>query len=379
MDKNFCFKIYDELQKNNFKVYFVGGCVRDFLIQNKIKSFKEFLEKKNLDIDITTNAIPKQIKKIFPQEKFLEIGESFNVCIIVKNKFKYEIATFRGEENYDGRKPKKVFVTDEIEDVKRRDFTINGLLYDYKKKKIIDYVNGEKDIKNKIIQTIGNPKKRFCEDYLRMLRAIRFSSQKKFEIEKETLKQIKINSNKIKKISKERIKYELDLILKNNNCEKYFLVLKNTNLLKNIFCCDLNLKNLNKTKNIFIKYSLLFYKISNFEKILFENKFTKKEIKIVYFLVKNLKNNLSKKEIIKLIENKNIELFFEFTKIIKEKKFEKIEKFYLKIKKNKKKFSQLKKFTILNGENLLKKGISGKKIGKKILDEKIKYFYDNIY
>ena len=194
-------EIVKKLRNEGYQAYFAGGCVRDMLIGRKAK-----------DYDVATNAVPSQVLELFPRT--LEIGAQFGVIIVVKNKATVEVATFRSEEKYeDGRHPEKVKFTNVREDALRRDFTINGLYYDPIEDKVMDFVNGQADIKRKIIRAIGNPQERFTEDYLRILRAIRFSSQLDFEIEDETFKAVVANAEMLKNISKERIAAELEGIL----------------------------------------------------------------------------------------------------------------------------------------------------------------------
>ena len=193
--------IIRKLRNKGYQAYFAGGCVRDMLIGRKAK-----------DYDVATNAMPSQVVELFP--KTLEIGAQFGVIMVVKNKATVEVATFRSEEKYeDGRHPGEIKFTNVREDALRRDFTINGLYYDPIEDKVMDFVNGQADLKRKIIRAIGNPQERFTEDYLRILRAIRFSSQLDFEIEDETFKAVVANAEMLKNISKERIAAELEGIL----------------------------------------------------------------------------------------------------------------------------------------------------------------------
>lgn len=184
----------DLLTKNGFKAYLAGGCVRDLMLNIKAK-----------DHDIVTNAPIEKIKELFP--KHLDVGESFGVIKLVDG---IDIAIFRKESNYsDHRHPDKVDIGDEVTDTQRRDFTINALYLDVKEKTVLDYVDGIKDIQSKTIRTVGNAKDRFKEDALRIMRAIRFSAQLGFKIEKSTQTALKECANLLKKISRERIRDEL--------------------------------------------------------------------------------------------------------------------------------------------------------------------------
>ena len=193
--------ILKTFNKNGFEAYFVGGCVRDFL-----------LDKNFSDIDITTNALPEQVKNIFP--KSIDTGIQHGTVTILVNGESYEVTTFRKEDEYvNHRAPDKVeFVSDLKEDLDRRDFTINAMALDYKGS-LFDFHNGEADLKNKIIKTVNDPNERFFEDALRMLRAFRFSSRLGFDIDSNTLVAIKRNAKLIEYVSIERIVNEFRKLL----------------------------------------------------------------------------------------------------------------------------------------------------------------------
>jgi tRNA nucleotidyltransferase/poly(A) polymerase len=198
-------KIVTILQERGYKAFFAGGCVRDMI-----------LGKESVDYDIATNALPHDLMRLF--EKTIPVGIQFGVVIIVKNGHNYEVATFRTEGSYsDGRHPDYVKFSTPEDDVKRRDFTINGLLYDPVKDEILDYVGGKKDIKAGIIRTIGNPLERFTEDKLRMIRAARFACRFSFHIHEDTRQAIVQLSPQIKVVSAERIREELEKILTGPN------------------------------------------------------------------------------------------------------------------------------------------------------------------
>ena len=197
--------ISSTLDKKGFECYMVGGSVRDLLLG--IDSF---------DYDFATNARPEQIMKLFP--RVAPTGIKHGTVTILTSSGEYEVTTFRSDGDYsDGRHPDKVYFSDTLdEDVKRRDFTINGLAYDLKNDKIIDLVGGLSDLENKIIRTIGDPVERFSEDGLRTLRACRFSSKLYalgFTIDEETFSAISETNEIVKKVSAERIRDELLKIL----------------------------------------------------------------------------------------------------------------------------------------------------------------------
>ncbi|HOM70331.1 MAG TPA: CCA tRNA nucleotidyltransferase, partial [Smithellaceae bacterium] len=195
-------EIVKRLKSAGFKAYFVGGCVRDF-IRGKIPG----------DYDIATSALPEQIIALF--DHTVGVGKKFGVVVVVEENFNYEVATFRSDDIYqNGRRPKIIHFSTEREDVLRRDFTINGLLMDPETGEVTDYIDGRSDINNGIIRTIGDPRIRFSEDYLRMLRAIRFAANLDYKIEEHTKQAIKDNSFRIKQISAERIQEEITKILR---------------------------------------------------------------------------------------------------------------------------------------------------------------------
>ncbi len=213
--------IYNRVKKANFEVYLVGGCVRNFLLKKPVK-----------DWDMTTNAAPEQILKIFPEafydNKFGTVGVPIEKRVI-------EITTFRTEKGFsDKRRPDNVEWGKSIEeDLARRDFTINAIALKLTTN-IIDPYNGQQDIKDKLVRAVGNPKKRFKEDALRLLRGIRIATEFDFSIEENTWKEIVSDAPFIKEISGERIRVELLRILASNNAYAGIMLLKNSNLLNYI-------------------------------------------------------------------------------------------------------------------------------------------------
>lgn len=218
--------IIDTLYSNGYEAFVVGGCVRDSI-----------LGKNPNDFDVTTNAKPLKVKEIFEKVgcKVIDTGLQHGTVTIVIEKENFEVTTYRIEGEYlDNRRPSEVFFTNELkEDLKRRDFTINALAYN-NKFGTIDYFSGKEDLQNKIIRAIGEKEKRFEEDGLRMLRAVRFEAQLGFEIEKETLEAIKVNSILLKNISAERIRDEFIKILISSSPSKGIRRLLDLNLLQYI-------------------------------------------------------------------------------------------------------------------------------------------------
>ena len=225
-------KIVKTLQGKGFKTYLTGGCVRDMLMR-----------KEPQDFDISTSARPYEIEKIFPKTK--AVGKQFGVILVSGKEADYEVATFRGESEYeDKRRPKKIHWVSAREDAKRRDFTVNALFYDPIAKKLIDYVNGQDDVEQKIIRFIGKEDDRIKEDNLRILRAIRFKNILGFEYEGKTESAIKQYARMVTNVSKERIKDELDKILLDKSRADGILELSDFRVLKYI------LPEIEKMKNV---------------------------------------------------------------------------------------------------------------------------------
>ena len=203
--KDTAVNIIKKLKRYKFTAYFAGGCVRDIL-----------MDRKPHDYDIATNARPEDIEKIF--DKTIPVGKQFGVMLVIEDGHQFEIATFRYESGYsDGRRPDAILFSDPREDAKRRDFTINGMFYDPLKEHVIDYVNGRRDLKERLINFIGNPEKRIQEDHLRILRAVRFAHKINGQYHPKTYKALKENAHLIQDVSKERIQDEMNKILLNKD------------------------------------------------------------------------------------------------------------------------------------------------------------------
>lgn len=200
--------VFQLLEKNAFEAYLVGGCVRDSLVGRTPK-----------DWDFTTNATPEEITCVFEtaEYKVVPTGIKHGTVSVVIDSEVFEITTFRTDGKYkDGRHPETVEFSKSIEeDLSRRDFTMNSIAYN-PKKGFIDPFGGKEDILNKVVRANGLATERFNEDALRIMRAIRFSSQLSFEIEKSTFEAIKSYSDLIDKVSKERIVAELKKIFESN-------------------------------------------------------------------------------------------------------------------------------------------------------------------
>jgi len=216
-------EVIGQLQQHGFQALLAGGCVRDMLLGRPAK-----------DYDVATDALPADVIRLF--RRTLKVGAKFGVVIVLIQGEQVEVATFRSEAGYeDGRHPTEVRFTSAAEDASRRDFTINGMFYDPLKEQVIDYVEGQADLARRIIRTIGDPQERFGEDYLRMLRAVRFSTGLGFAIEAGTYAAIGRNAASIVRISGERIAVELEGILVHPNRAAGTAMLLETGLAAAIF------------------------------------------------------------------------------------------------------------------------------------------------
>ena len=215
--------IVRRLRDAGFASYLVGGCVRDIVMGRVAK-----------DYDIATSARPAQLVEMFPDS--LTVGAQFGVVIVPWEDEKVEVATFRSDGLYaDGRHPVQVeYAKSAEEDVQRRDFTINGLLYDPMEDKVIDYVGGQADIRGRRIRTIGDPYKRFSEDRLRMLRAVRFAARFNFELDSAAADAIRERASETRMVSAERIRDEILKILTEGQARRGFELLDSTNLLEQV-------------------------------------------------------------------------------------------------------------------------------------------------
>jgi tRNA nucleotidyltransferase (CCA-adding enzyme) len=216
-------EIYNTLQESNLEAYFVGGCVRNMIMKIQVK-----------DWDLTTNATPDQIQKLFKDAYYN--NEFGTVGIPIGENRVVEVTTYRTEEGYSNKRhPDKISWGKTVEeDLSRRDFTMNAIAMSIKndRTEFVDPYGGQDDINNKIIRTVGSPKERFSEDALRLLRAIRFATVLSFDIEAETGREIQKNADLIKEISFERIRDELIKILSSEDPAKGILLLKEAGLLK---------------------------------------------------------------------------------------------------------------------------------------------------
>ncbi|NFI51816.1 CCA tRNA nucleotidyltransferase [Clostridium botulinum] len=326
--------ILETLKNNGHEAYIVGGCVRDSILNTIPK-----------DWDITTKARPEEVIKLF--DKVILTGVKHGTVTVLINSEGYEVTTYRMDGKYeDSRHPKQVnFVSNLKEDLARRDFTINAMAYN-KEEGLIDYFEGVSDLKKKVIKTVGNSEKRFSEDALRMLRAIRFSSQLDFSISNETLNSIKNLRYNIKNISKERIREEFNKILLSST--KGIDILIETGLIEHIFpeiikFCDFKAENMYYNDNLYahtvraieeiesalhLKLTMFFHnliKINNedieytilqvkefLKEFKYDNNTVNKVITLILYMNNHLNTKLEIKQILNLI---NLDLFEDLLKL----------------------------------------------------------------
>ncbi|HSR51966.1 MAG TPA: CCA tRNA nucleotidyltransferase, partial [Acidobacteriota bacterium] len=189
--------ILRKLRRHGHEALLAGGVVRDLLLGRQVE-----------DVDIAVSAKPEEIEALFPQT--YAVGRQFGVILVHMGDISYEVTTFREEGAYlDGRHPSSVEYSDARNDARRRDFTVNALFFDPISSRVIDYVDGQNDLRQGLLRSVGEPRQRFQEDKLRILRAIRFACRLGFEIEKETWKQVAAQAGELTQVSWERIRDEL--------------------------------------------------------------------------------------------------------------------------------------------------------------------------
>ena len=215
--------ICNTLRRSGYQALLVGGCVRDLL-----------LGREPADYDVTTDATPEQVVSLFPES--IAVGAQFGVILIPRDGLKVEVATFRSDVGYsDGRHPDSVvYSKTPQEDVQRRDFSINGLLMRHDTGEVLDFVGGQADLEAKVIRAIGEPGRRFAEDKLRMMRAVRFAARFGFEIEAETFRAIRRHVGEIHQVSPERLREELTKLLTEGAARRAFESLDETWLLQQV-------------------------------------------------------------------------------------------------------------------------------------------------
>jgi tRNA nucleotidyltransferase/poly(A) polymerase len=215
--------ICETLQSQGYQAFLVGGCVRDIL-----------LGREPADYDVSTDATPERVLELFPDT--LNVGAQFGVVLVKERGVKVEVATFRKDLGYsDGRHPDQVaYATSAEEDVARRDFTINGLLMRHDSNEVLDYVGGQADLKAGEIRAIGDPERRFSEDKLRMLRAVRFAARFGYSMESKTFAAIHRHAPEIQTVAAERIREELSKLLTEGAARRGLELLDKTRLLQQV-------------------------------------------------------------------------------------------------------------------------------------------------
>lgn len=215
-------QICTTLRRAGHRALLAGGCVRDMLLGAEPK-----------DYDVATSATPDETARLF--SRVISVGAQFGVQIVVLPEGRFEVTTFRSDGPYlDGRHPSSVNFDDERADAQRRDFTINAMFMDPESWQVVDYVGGQGDLRNRIVRTVGEPEARFQEDYLRLIRAVRFAGRLGFEIEPRTFSAIASMAHLISKTSVERVRDELIKILTEGGGRRAFELMDQTGLLKQV-------------------------------------------------------------------------------------------------------------------------------------------------
>lgn len=311
--------IIGSLEEHGFEGFAVGGCVRDSLLKKTPK-----------DWDITTDALPVDMKKIF--KKTFDTGIAHGTVTVLMDGVGYELTTYRIDGNYsDGRHPDSVSFSKNLsEDLCRRDFTINAMAYS-NKKGIVDLFDGRKDLQNGIIRAVGDAKKRFDEDALRMLRAVRFAAQLGFKIDDDTFEAIKEKAKLLSNVSKERIFVELNKSLNGDFAQNIKMVYTSglyRYIGKEFAKLDENIYNFYPRKfpnKKHMYWAAFLENIENVEavkKILFELKSDNATRNNTYLIVKELKNPLpsSDEDIRWSLHRIGADLFCEYIEILKSDK-----------------------------------------------------------
>ena len=348
--------IVHHLDKKGYKAWLVGGSIRDILCNITPK-----------DIDFATDATPEIIQKSFPQT--LSIGKNFGTITICKGNKNYEITSFRSDGDYkDGRHPEDICFSSPEQDAQRRDFTCNALFFDIINNKLIDFVDGIKDLLKKQIRAVGKPEKRFTEDGLRLFRAIRFSAQLNWDIEQNTLQAIKKQKSRITKISAERVREELFKTLLAKNHRRGLELLELTQLLQTFLgpsFSSLNLPQITLYGDINARLATMIYHwpLNYKEDFLKEIKFSKKHISYILSLSSIIKTNLhemSLSQLRKLVESSRFEDICALLRALDRKKD-------LNLLQDTKKMYPKLPNPLLSGDDLKRMGFqTGEKLGQVI-------------
>lgn len=215
------FQIAKKISQGGHRVLICGGTVRDYLLGRR----------RDADIDLATSGTPDEIQKIFPQS--VMVGAQFGVVMIPVEGKNLEVATFRKDAEYlDGRHPSSIRFADEVEDARRRDFTVNAMFLDPFTGELLDYVGGQADLDRKVLRTVGDPDLRFTEDRLRILRAVRFAAELDFSIDSETWEAVRKRAREATAVSHERTRVELEKIFTSGRGARGLDLLRDSGLLK---------------------------------------------------------------------------------------------------------------------------------------------------
>lgn len=363
-------KALEILKKNNFQGYLVGGCVRDMILGRTPD-----------DYDITTDALPKQIIHAFKNYKTIPTGLKHGTVTIIIDNFQIEITTFRKDGKYtDNRRPDFVEFTPSLkEDLVRRDFSMNAIAMDLNQN-IIDLYDGIGDINKNIIRCIENPDRRFEEDSLRILRAMRFAAQLGFSIESRTAKSIHKNAYKLRNISAERINCELEKLLGGKNP---YVILKEYEDIIKIFIPEYNYSDCilkKNTSSMLIKRAAFFMNLNNPHDIMKRLKYSNQDINNTCLLIKYFNTDVSTKSALKILlgdlGEKLVYTLLDFIDLSDLRDISNSRIMLDEILKNNECFliSQLD----INGRDLINMGFSGAKIGEilntlldKVINEKL--------
>lgn len=367
--------ILEKLKINGYEAYVVGGCVRDSL-----------LGKEPIDWDICTNATPDIIANMF--HKTIKIGQRFGTIKVVLDDGDYEITTFRSEGIYsDFRRPDEVKFSDNIEeDLKRRDFTINAMAFN-PEIGLIDIFNGQKHLREKLIICVGNPKERFAEDPLRIMRCIRFAAQLQFKIDNDTYEALINNKEKLKSISVERIRDEFNKILVSNDPSQGVQLIIKSDMDSLVFIkvenkedCIQALDKLNEIEaHLILRLSMLFIitmkytktTLTEIEKYLKRFKHDNNTIAIInnlireYINIKETKTSVEFKKIIRRIGKVNTPYLLKLYKVIDQSRHASdLESMYQNILQMQEPIDISDLY--IRGEDLMKIGLQGPAIGEAI-------------
>lgn len=361
--------ILNKLDQEGYEGYIVGGCVRDYIMGVKPH-----------DYDITTSALPEDVKRIFRHT--VDTGIQHGTVTVVIKKECYELTTYRIDGEYkDNRHPEEVLFTNKLSgDLSRRDFTVNAIAYN-PQKGFVDLFGGRQDIENKIIRGVGIAAKRFQEDALRMMRAVRFSAQLDFSIEDETLNALNENAHLIKNISVERIRDELFKIFMSNHNEKLPLLLNSgmtEHFMPELLTAEIDYSTLNNmSKNIIIRLSYILRALDyeHVKNVLKKLKCDNKTITTVSLIVKHINYNITDEYSMRKLINNTGEYTTSLLEVMGAVKNDSMKNEITLYNSVKNDCCNLKDLN-LKGNDLIMAGIKGKAVGE-YLNKALDYVMQN--